>query len=200
MAFGWSAWLPVATPPPAKADSTEALAGTDNSKYITPFTLDAVLDSRIPPSTIIARMTGTQASTATTLSNITALLAALVANSVYEIEAFLTFQSAATTTGLGLGFQAPSGSRPMLEITVPITSTAAASQLRTIFPNAAAVESGEVLGTGVTAANSNHTAHVRGMVVTGATAGNFQLRFRSEVSGSAITLQTGSTLIARKIG
>lgn len=200
MAYGWSAWQAAAAPPPAKADSTEALEGTNNTKYITPFTLDAVLDSRIPPSTVIARLTSTQASSSTTAGNITQLFAAMEANAIYEVEAFVTFQSAATTTGLGFGFTSPTGCRPMVEITVPITSTAAASQLRTIFPNATALETGEVLGTGVTAANSNHTAHLRGIVANGANAGNFQLRFRSEVASSAVTLQIGSTLILRKIG
>lgn len=200
MAYGWSAWMAVAAAPPGKADSSEALLGTNDTKYITPLGLDAVLDVRLPLAAVIKRMTATQASSSTTPANITELFAAMEANAVYEVEAFVTFQSAATTTGLGLGFTSPTGCRPQLEITVPITSTAAASQFRTIFPNATALESGEVLSTGVTAINSNHTAHVRGVIANGANAGNFQLRFRSEVASSAITLQIGSTLILRKIG
>jgi hypothetical protein len=83
----------------------------------------------------------------------------------------------------------------MCEVVVPNTSTAVATQLRTIFPSAAvAVNTGSVLGTGVTAINSNHTARISGIVRNGATAGNFQVQFRSEVSASAITLQIGSEL------
>lgn len=152
-------------------------------------------------TTQIARMTSTQASTITTLANINQLSLAMEANGVYQVVAFVTFQSAATTTGLGLGFIAPSGATCGLEVVVPITSTAVSTQLRTIFPNASATSnSGVVLGTGVTAINSNHTARISGIVRNGATAGNFQLQFRSEVASSAITLQIGSELHITKVG
>jgi len=142
-----------------------------------------------------AVMTATQASTSTTLANVTQLALAMVANAVYKIDCFVTFQSAATTTGLNLGISTPSGCRNMVEIVVPITSTAAASQLRTIFPNAAtATNLGNVLGTGVTATASNHTARISGIIANGATAGNCQIQFATEVASSAITLQTGSEL------
>lgn len=152
-------------------------------------------------TTQIARMASTQASTVTTLANINQLSLAMEANGVYQVDAFVTFQSAATTNGLGLGFTAPSGATCMLEVVVPITSTAVSTQLRTIFPNASATSnSGVVLGTGVTASNSNHTARISGIIRNGATAGNFQLQFRSEVASSAITLQIGSELHITKVG
>lgn len=147
----------------------------------------------------IDRLTATQTSTVTALANITQLVEAMVANATYEVEAFVTFQSAATTTGLHLGFTAPTGSVNLLEITVPVTTTAAASQLRKIFPNATESVSGSVFGTGVTAINSNHTAHVKGFVHTGATAGNFQLTFATEVEASAVTLQIDSSLVMKRL-
>lgn len=147
-----------------------------------------------------AVMTGTQAFSTVTLANVTQLVLAMDANAVYQVECFVTFQSAATTTGLGIGFTAPAGCRVMAEIVVPITSTAAASQLRTTFPNAAtAVNTGSVVGTGVTAINSNHTARISGIVRNGATAGNFQIQARSEIAASAVTLQIGSELHLIKI-
>jgi len=51
-----------------------------------------------------------------------------------------------------------------------------------------------VIGTGVTAINSNHTARISGIITNGANAGNFQVTFASEVAASAITLQIGSEL------
>jgi hypothetical protein len=142
-----------------------------------------------------AVMSETQASTVVTMANVTALALPMVANGVYQVNCFVTFQSAATTTGLGLGYTSPSGCRCMCEVVVPLTSTAVASQLRTFFPSAAvAVNTGSVLGTGVTAINSNHTARISGIVRNGATAGNFQVQFRSEVNASAVTLQIGSEL------
>ena len=148
---------------------------------------------------LIATIAATQASTTTTFVDVTQLSVPLVANATYEIDCFVTFQSAATTTGLGLGFTSPAGSRPMVEVVVPILSTAVASALRTFFPNATTTTSGSVLGTGVSAITSNHTARISGVVVVGGTAGNFQIQFRSEVASSAITLQIGSSLIARRI-
>lgn len=147
---------------------------------------------------LTAVMTSTQADTTAAYVNITQLVVALAANATYLIDCFLTFQTAATATGMGAGFVSPTGSVSMLEVVVPITSTAVASALRTIFPNAAATTTGNVLGTGVTAATSNHTARISGVLRT-TTAGNFQLQFRTEIASSACTLQIGSTLTAVRI-
>ena len=152
-------------------------------------------------TTAVATMTATQQSTSTTLANITQLVLPVEANSIYEINAFVTFKSAATTTGLNIGMLTPNASRNMVEIVVPITSTASATQLRTIFPNAAvATNAGNVLGTGVAATNSNHTARISGIINTGANAGNCQLLFATEVNASAVALQVGSTMALKKIG
>jgi hypothetical protein len=147
----------------------------------------------------VDKLTSTQASSVLALANVTQLVEAIVANGVYRVDCFVTFQSAATTTGLNLGFTSPAGSACQLEVVVPITSTAAATQLRTTFPNAAATVTGNVLGTGVTATNSNHTARISGIVTCGATPGNFQVQFASEVNASAVTLQIGSSLIMQRI-
>lgn len=145
-------------------------------------------------------LTATQASTATALANVTQLVLPVAANGIYLIDCTVTFRSAATTTGLNLGLTSPAGASNRVEIVVPITSTAAASQLRTIFPNAAVAENaGNVLGTGVTAINSNHTARISGTIVVGATAGNVQIVFATEVANSAVTLQIGSRLTLIKV-
>ena len=147
----------------------------------------------------IDRLTSTQQSTSTALADVTQLVEALVANATYRVDCFVTFQSAATTTGLNLGFTSPTGCVCSVEVVVPITSTAAATQLRTIFPNAAATNTGNVLGTGVTAINSNHTARISGIITNGANAGNFQVRFASEVAASAVTLQTSSVMVLERL-
>ena len=147
----------------------------------------------------IDRLTSTQQSTVTALADVTQLVETLVANATYRVDCFVTFQSAATTTGLNLGFTSPTGCVCSVEVVVPVTSTAAASQLRTIFPNAATTNTGNVLGTGVTAINSNHTARISGIITNGANAGNFQVRFASEVAASAITLQTSSVMILERL-
>lgn len=149
--------------------------------------------------TQVVSLTSTQQSTATALANVTQLVVTLAASATYLVDCFVTFQSAATTTGLNLGFTSPTGCRPMVEIVVPIVSTAAASALRTTFPNAGSTTSGNVLGTGVTAINSNHTARISGIIVNGANAGNFQIQFATEVAASAVTLQIGSTMQLTRI-
>lgn len=148
----------------------------------------------------IDELTGTQASSVLALANVTQLVEPMVANGVYRVDCFVTFRSAATTTGINLGFTSPTGTICQLEVVVPITSTAAASQLRTIFPNAAtATNVGNVLGTGVTTQNSNQTARISGTVHCGSTPGDFQIQFASEVNASAITLQIGSSLVMQRI-
>jgi hypothetical protein len=146
-----------------------------------------------------AVMTSTQADTTAVYVNVTQLVLAMEANATYMVECFVTFQSAATATGAGIGFVANGSSYAGLEVVVPIVSTAVASALRTTFPNAAATVTGNVLGTGVTAINSNHTARISGIVRMSGTPGNFQIQFRSEVAASALTLQIGSTLMAWRV-
>ena len=173
-------------------------AGTSGQTYRSGGSAAAPSWSNIGTSQIVS-LTSTQQSTATALANVTQLVASLEANATYTVDCFVTFQSAATTTGLNLGFTSPTGCNPMVEIVVPITSTAAASQLRTTFPNAGSTTSGSVLGTGVTAINSNHTARLSGIIKNGGTAGNFQIQFATEVAASAVTLQIGSTMQLTRI-
>lgn len=180
---------------PSGGTTGQVLAKTSATSYDTSW--QTISGGGFSPD--IKILTTTQQSTVVALANITSLVSVLVANATYKVTAFVTFQSAATTTGLNLGFTSPAGSVNQLEITVPITSTNAASQLRKTWPNATETVSGSVLGTGVTAINSNHTASVTGLITTGATAGDFQIRFASEVAASAITLQIGSSLIVERI-
>lgn len=147
----------------------------------------------------VDELTGTQASSVLALANVTQLVEPMVANGIYRVDCFVTFRSAATTTGINLGFTSPTGTICQLEVVVPITSTAAASQLRTTFPNSAATNTGNVLGTGVTTINNNQTARISGIVHCGSTPGDFQIQFASEVNASAITLQIGSSLVMQRI-
>lgn len=176
-------------------------AVTDMNQLVTDLnTFVSEVNSQVMLTTAIAKMTGTQASTSTSLTNITQLLAALEANATYEVTAYIKFQSAATTTGLNLGFTVPTGATPFLEVEVPIVSTAAASALKLNHPAAGSTTAGNVVGTGVTATGSDHTATIKGVVSMGGTAGDLQLRFATEVGSSAVTLQAGSILVVKRVG
>lgn len=136
-----------------------------------------------------------QSISGTTLTDIANLVIGLEANAVYAIECDVTFQSSATGNGLTLAISTPSGCRNMVEMTVPISSTAAASQLRTIFPNAAvAINGGSITGTGVTAANSNHTARITGILRNGSTQGDCQLKAAASTAGGTVTIMAGSEM------
>lgn len=176
-------------------------AVTDMNQLVTDLnTFVSQVNSQVVLTTVIAKMTGTQASSSTSLSNITALVCALEANATYEVTAYVKFQSAATTTGLNLGFTVPTGATPFLEVEVPIVNTAAASALKLNHPAAGSTTAGNVTGTGTTAINSDHTATIKGVVSMGGTAGNLQLQFASEVGSSAVTLQVGSILVVKRVG
>ena len=142
-----------------------------------------------------AVMTATQASSTTLIAGVTQLAIGMVANGVYKVDAFVTFKSSVITTGAKIGFTSPTGCMCMVDVVVTSASTANNTALKTTFPSAAvATNIGEVAGTGVTAANSNHTARISGIIRNGANAGNFQVTFASENSISSITLQIGSVL------
>ena len=175
---------------PTSAGSNNQVLKTDGSGNLSWINLNA-------PS--IYTTTSSQNSTSTTLANITGLTATLAANTTYCVDCFVTFQSAATTTGMNFGFTSPTGTVCMLEVVVPITNTAAASQLRTIFPNNSSTNTGNVLGTGVSTINSNHTARFSGIIKVGSTGGTFAAQYATEVSASAITIPAGSTMVIQQI-
>lgn len=151
---------------------------------------DAVLDSGV------YTLTGTQASTVTALADITGFTPSLEANATYRFDAYISFRSAATTTGAAIGFNAPAGSNPMLQIDVPINVTG--TMVSKIFPNNTEVLTGSVIGTGVTGTTQTQTAKVVGVIKT-TTAGTFALQFATEVAASAVTLQIGSTMTVTRI-
>jgi hypothetical protein len=147
-------------------------------------------------ATTIYTLTATQASSVTSMADVTSMVAALEADATYKLDAYVSFKSAATTTGAAIGFSAPAGSNPMLQIDVPVNTSG--SFVSRVFPNASAVLSGSAIGTGVTSITDVQTAKVVGLIKT-TTAGNFSIQFASEVPGSAVTLQIGSTMTVVRI-
>lgn len=138
-----------------------------------------------------------QSSNNTTLKDIDNLNFIALSNSYYRIEAFISFKSSVTTTGLKLGFLGPLNSNCFLEVEVPILNTSTSSQLRIIFPSSSNNSSGVVIGTGVSTANSIHTARISGIIKTNES-GVFTLQFASENNG-VISLPIGNILQVQKI-
>lgn len=128
----------------------------------------------------------------TTLANATGLAIALAANSTYCVSARVMFQTAATTTGIRLTQTVPAGATVVAQWATPTSLTA------NTFANQRAADAGAA-STAVDTANANTLASGYLLVNTGATAGNLQIRFASEVAASNTVVKAGSALVATKI-
>ena len=185
--------VPVVAALPA---ASTAIAGvvvrlsSDNHPYWCDGTawIDLVPEPRLTTVRLAADVTNNT----TTLANVTGLAIALAANSTYAIDARVMFQTAATNTGLRLTQTVPSGATHVAQWNTPTSLTA-----RTLA-NQRAADTGAA-STGVDAANANTLATGSFLVITGATAGNLQIRFASEVGGSNAVVKAGSNLVAIKV-
>jgi hypothetical protein len=124
-----------------------------------------------------------------TLAPVTGLSFTSTVNTTYIVEVVGTFQSAATTTGLALALDIPSGSVTG-NMNHPISATALGSTEQ-IADNATTGAT-----TGVRAATTNVPVTARFIVAVGATGGPVQLQFRSEIAASAVTMKAALTAMA----
>ena len=180
--------------------ASAALAGviarlsTDNKPYWCDGTawVDMTLLGSADTRLTTARLAADVTNNTTTLTNVTGLAIALAANSTYTIDAKVMFQTAATATGIRLTQTAPAGATVVAQWNTPTSLTA-----RTLA-NQRAADTGAAT-TGVDVANANTLASGLILVITGATAGNLQIRFASEVAGSNAVVKAGSNLVATKV-
>ena len=127
-----------------------------------------------------------------TLAAVTGLSFAATANTTYLIEVIGTFQSAATTTGIALALDIPSGAITG-QLIHPISGTALGGTEQT----ADAATTGAT--TGVRTAAANVPIFATFIVAIGATGGSVQLQFRSEIAASAVTMKAGLTAMGRRV-
>ena len=185
--------VPVVSALPA---ASAALAGavvrlsTDNHPYWCDGTawIDLVPEPRLSTVRLAADVTNNT----TTLANVTGLAVALAANSTYQIDGQVMFQTAATATGIRLTQTVPTGATVVAQWNTPTTLTA------TTLANQRAADAGAAT-TAIDTANANTLATTSILVVTGATAGNLQIRFASEVAASNAVVKAGSNLVAIKV-
>lgn len=124
----------------------------------------------------------------TALADVTGMSFTADASSTYIVELIGTFQTAATTTGIGLALNIPSGG-VMGQVFTPTSSTAVLNVLQ-IANNAVLAPS-----TGVAAANTNYPITAKWLVKIDSTGGTVQLRQRSEVAASNSVLKAGTATI-----
>ena len=127
-----------------------------------------------------------------TLAAVTGLSFTAIANTSYLVEVIGTFTSAATTTGIALALDIPSGIIAG-QIVHPTTATALGGTEQ-IADNAT---TGATIG--VRAANANVPVFATFIVVIGVTGGVVQLQFRSEIAASAVTMKAGLTAMGRRV-
>jgi len=132
------------------------------------------------------------ANSTTTPAAVTGLSFTATANTTYLVEVFGTFQSAATTTGIALALDIPSGT--VSGQVIHPSSATALTGTEQIADNAT---SGAT--TGVRAAATNVPILASFIVAVGATGGPVQLQFRSEIAASAVTMKANLTAMGRRI-
>jgi hypothetical protein len=127
-----------------------------------------------------------------TLAPVTGLSFVAAANTTYLVELVGTFQSGATTTGIALALDIPSGA-----VTGQIIHPISATTLGSIEQIADAATTGAT--SGVRAAATNVPVLATFIVAVGITGGTVQLLFRSEVAASAVTMKAGLNALGRRV-
>lgn len=117
------------------------------------------------------------------------LIFAVNANTSYYFDMSILFRSSATGTGIGLSVTVPAAVKAIsYAADIPIAADGTAG----VHHGQGTVSDDVILGTGVEVANTTYMAKLQGMLLNGANSGNIQLRFRSEVQGSTVTIKAGS--------
>lgn len=135
------------------------------------------------------------ANSTTTAQNVTGFAFTPEANKGYLIEIYASCQAAATTTGARPGWTWPTGlTLGTGWMQSPNSATASAQ----VWGSAA---SGEVVcnATGVAVANRPYIHIGQAHIIAGpSVSGSFQIRLRSEVAASAVTMKAGSFMRVRE--
>lgn len=135
-------------------------------------------------------LSGNVSTSSTTLNTITGFIFNATANAIYEVEIFGAYQSAAATTGIAVALDIPTNASVIGINVTSISSTTVGGAYQnadnsTVSPTGAS--------SGVQTANTNTPIHAKFVVNAGSTGGSVQAIFKSEVSGSSVTLQGSLT-------
>ena len=177
-----------ALPSPASAyagqsrRTTAGLFWSDGTQWLK---LDGV--SPVDPWDFVVLPSNVAVST-TAFANVTGMAFPAVANTLYEVEVLGAIQTVATATGAALALDIPSGN----VIGQGIHNLAAAT-LTGWEQIADGATTGA--GSGMRATGTNVPISFKALVAIGNTPGIVQLRMRSEIASSAVTLQGGLTLL-----
>jgi hypothetical protein len=132
------------------------------------------------------------ANSTVTMAAVTGLSFTAAANTTYLVHVFGAFQSAATTTGIALALDIPSGA--IIGQTTASISAIGLGGTEQIADNATTGATSVVR-----AANTNVPINAWFVVAVGATGGLVRLNLRSEVNNSAVTLKAGLTAMGQRV-
>lgn len=169
---------------------------SNNADSASGFVTQSGGDSRylLASDELISVLGSTQTTTSATLVDCTGFSVSVDANSNYQVEGFILFQSASATNGIWMSVNGPTIGAGTVAINFNIPSSATANQGRNII----AYDGGSAT-TDVPALNTTYFALMNGTYITGATAGTLQFRFASEGAGTTVRIMVGSSLRLRKV-
>lgn len=124
--------------------------------------------------------------TTTSYADVTGVSFSVNANTNYEVSCSIIYQTAATTTGIGIALNGPTS--PTL-VAGQFISNSSSTALNGRSFNA---YNGTGKTTGVQTANANIYGLFNASFRNGATAGTLTLRYASEVGGSAVSIRPGT--------
>lgn len=131
--------------------------------------------------------TADQSESGATLVDVTDMVFDVDANTQYEFEFVIPCKTASATTAPNFAVSCPAS--PTF-----ITYTLIAYLGATASPLAAGTASDMAIGTAsLPSANTVYLDILRGVLVTGANAGQIKLRLKSETAGTAVTVMAGCT-------
>ncbi len=201
----WSAWGALintgtskATPVDADALAIMDSAATNATKKLTWANLKATLKTYfdtlyvLSANELVGVLGSTQTTTSTTLVDCTGLSVSVAANSTYQIEGFILFQSTNATNGVGVSLNGPASPTEIA------FNTALARSGSSVVSNAKAYDEFTVMPD-VSIANTTYLAVMNGALVNGANAGTLKVRFASETGGATAKIMAGSSIRLKKV-
>lgn len=111
------------------------------------------------------------------------------ANATYLIDALVTIQSAAATTGVAFSLDIPAGASCSLDFSHPITTTTKGGSY------SIADDTPKAASTAVPVITENCPVIIKAIVKLGATPGPIQLRMRSEIAASQVTAKADLSVL-----
>lgn len=138
------------------------------------------------------KLASNSAVSTTAFADVSGMSFTATANTTYLVEVFGAFQTVATTTGISLALDVPTGSTVIGQVITSISATGLGGTEQI----ADATTTGAT--TGVRAINTNIPIRAKWVVAVGGTEGSVQLRQRSEVAGSNTVLQANLTILGRR--